>query len=44
VILLLEMRGPRWALTRFAFDAFGATDSEDMPSTLGDGAEKEVHY
>jgi hypothetical protein len=26
--LLFEKRGHRWALTRFAFDVYGATDLE----------------
>jgi hypothetical protein len=36
--VLFEKRGHRWALTRFAFDVYGATDQEELPESR----EKEV--
>lgn len=38
--LLFEKRGHRWALTRFAFDVYGATDLEDARSNLSESVEE----
>jgi hypothetical protein len=38
--LLFEKRGHKWALTRFAFDVYGATDLEDARSIILETSEE----